>query len=268
MFRLDSCAHPTVNGAWLDRRPGVTHRALAADLRRHGYSGALAIGLPGVGDYSHEAFWEACSPHPELIPVAALTTAASEQSIQEELLHVRDLGFRIVKVHPRLLGYEQTLTALDAIVSACQGAGIAVALCTYPDYRSSIDPDRARAMMAEALAAHRDVPAIALHAGVLDPEPFARLLPEASGLLLDVSLTLAKYPDDVRAGIAAIANAHPRGVALGSDGPEWSYAQIEAAFADITPMLSDPAVAGIAGEALRQWLASIDEALVDCLPAR
>lgn len=268
MLRLDSCAHPTVSGAWLDGRPGVTHPALAADLRRHGYSGALAIGLPGVGDYSHEAFWEACSPQPELIPVAALTTVVSEQGILEELLHIRDLGFRIVKVHPRLLGYEQTLTALYTIISACRTTGLAVALCTYPEHRSSIDPDRARAMMADALSAHRDVPAIALHAGVLDPEPFAQLLPETSGLLLDVSLSLAKYPDVVRSRIAGIANAHPRGVALGSDGPEWSYAQIEASLADIIPVLSDPAVAGLAGEALRHWLASIDSALVDRLPAR
>lgn len=258
MFRLDSCAHPTLDGSWLGGRTGVTHEALAADLAVHGYSGALAIGLPGVGDYSHQAFFDSCAKQRGLVPVAALTAIASPDEIAAELEAIRAIGYRIVKVHPRLLGYEATLLALDDIVRACAGTGLSVALCTYPEYRSTIDPDRARAIMSAALAHNPEVPAVALHAGVLDSTPFARLIPDAAALLIDVSLALPKYPAEVSHRIAAIASEHPHSVALGSDGPEWSYEQIDAALADVSHLMEESTLRSIAGEALATWLNAVD----------
>lgn len=261
MLRLDSSAHPTLNGSWLGGRVGVTHEELAADLAAHGYSGALAIGLPGVGDYSHQAFFDACDEQHGLVPAAALTTIASPDKIIVELEAIRAIGYRIVKVHPRLLGYEATLLALDDIVSACARTGLAIALCTYPEYRSTIGPDRARVIMAAALARHPGIPAVALHAGVLDPDPFARLIPDAAALLLDVSLSLPKYPNEVRHQIASIAAEHHHSVALGSDSPEWTYGQINDALANVANLVNESTLRSIAGEALSTWLSAVDPGL-------
>ena len=261
MLRIDSCAHPTLNGLWLGGRTGVTHQELADDLALHGYSGALAIGLPGVGGYSPAPFLEACRRQRGLVPVAALTTIESPCVIRAELEAIRSIGYRIVKVHPRLLGYEATLPALNDIVGSCAETGLAVALCTYPEYRSTIEPEFARSMMAAALALHPEVPAIALHAGVLDAAPFARLIPDMAALLLDVSLCLPKYPEQVLRQIAAIALEHPHSVALGSDGPEWTYHQIDVALANIASLVNESTLHSIAGEALFTWLGAVDPQL-------
>jgi hypothetical protein len=259
-MRLDSCAHPTLDGSWLGGRSGVTASGLMQDLSAHGYSGALAIGLPGVGRYAHRDFFDACREQVGLVPVAALTDVSSAQAITADLDVIRDVGYRVVKVHPRLLGYEETLGNLDTVVEACADRGLAVALCTYPEYRSTISPDEARATMASALARRPELPAVALHAGVLDAEPFARLLPDMAALLIDVSLALPKYPEEVKDQVASIMADHPDSVALGSDGPEWTYEQIDVSLNAIAGRLGGAATASLAGGALARWMSIVDPA--------
>lgn len=262
MLLLDSCAHPTCDGQWLGDRGGVTHAELADDLAASGWSGALAIGLPGVGGYDHRAFLELCRQARGLVPVAALTQIADAGDWQRDLDDIRATGYRIVKIHPRLLGYEQVLGDLPSIIGACVERDLAVALCTYPEYRSPIDPDEARAQMAAAIAAHPGGRFITMHTGVLDPAPFAAVAVENRDVLLDFSLSLTKYPDEVRARVIALADTVPHAISLGSDGPEWTYTQVRAALDDIAPELSDEAAAGLAGGNLRRWLAAIDPGLV------
>jgi hypothetical protein len=230
------------------------------DLSVHGYSGALAIGLPGVGRYAHRDFFDACQEQVGLVPVAALTDVSSAQAIAADLDVIQGVGYRIVKVHPRLLGYEKALGQLDTIVDACADRGLAIALCTYPEYRSTTSPDEARSTMASALARRPEIPAVALHGGVLDAEPFARLLPHMAALLLDVSLALPKYPEEVQDQVASIMADHPESVALGSDGPEWTYEQIDVSLNAISGRLGDAATASLAGGALARWMSIVDPA--------
>lgn len=262
MLLLDSCAHPTCDGQWLGGRSGVTHAQLIADLAEAGWSGALAIGLPGVGGYGHRLFLERCQQAPGLVPVAALTRMASPGDAAADLDEITAVGYRIVKIHPRLLGYEQVLADLPSLIGACVDRGLAVAVCTYPEYRSSIGPDDARAQMAAAMAAHPQGSFIAMHAGVLDPGPFAALAAANPRLLLDFSLSLTKYPDPVRDRVIAIAEQAPECISLGSDGPEWTYAQVRAALDDLAPDLAPAALDGLAGGNLRRWVAAIDPGLV------
>ena len=257
MLLLDSCAHPTCDGRWTQGRTGVTHAELAADLAANGWQGALAIGLPDVGGYDHSVFMDLCAPHPSLIPVAALTTHHWGPALDSDLDEIQECGYRIVKIHPRLLGYEHTLAALPILIGECVARGLAVALCTYPEYRSEIDPDEARRQMAEAMAAHPEGHFIAMHTGVLDPAPFADLAIGNPRIQLDFSLSLTKYPDPVRGRIIEIAAQNPSAISLGSDGPEWSYTQVRAALDDIAADLGQSAASGFAGENLQAWLARL-----------
>jgi len=255
---LDSCAHPTCDGQWTQGRTGVTHAELAADLAANDWQGALAIGLPDVGGYDHSVFMDLCAPHPSLIPVAALTTHHSGPALDSDLDEIRECGYRIVKIHPRLLGYEHTLAALPILIGECVARGFAVALCTYPEYTSEIDPDEARRQMAEAIAAHPEGHYLTMHTGVLDPAPFAELAIGNPQILLDFSLSLTKYPDPVRDHVIEIAAKAPGAISLGSDGPEWTYAQVRASLEDIANDLEPSVVNGFAGENLRAWLERLE----------
>ena len=255
---LDSCAHPTCDGLWTQGRRGVTHAELAADLEASGWSGALAIGLPGVGQYEHRRFMELCLPHPLLIPVAALSTHHSGPALAEDLDAILECGYRIVKIHPRLLGYEHTLAALPILIAECVARGLAVALCTYPEYNSDIDPDDARAQMADAIAAQTSGHFITMHSGMLDPSPFAALASDNPKVLLDFSMSLTKYPDTMREQVIDLASRIPGGIALGSDGPEWTYSQVRESLDDIAVDLDQVAADGFAGGNLRAWLTALE----------
>lgn len=260
MLLLDSCAHPTCDGQWTQGRTGVTHAELAADLDDNGWDAALAIGLPDVGSYNHDVFMDLCLPHPTLIPVAALTTHHSGPALDADLDEILEVGYRIVKIHPRLLGYEHTMAALPILIDECVARGLAVALCTYPEYKSDLDPDEARRRMAEALASHPEGHFITMHSGMLDPAPFAQLASDNPRMLLDFSMSLAKYPDPVRAKLLDIAASNPSAITLGSDGPEWSYTQVRAALEDVEGDLGVSAAKGFAGANLQAWLAGIGAA--------
>ena len=260
MLLLDSCAHPTCDGQWTQGRTGVTHAELAADLSANDWDAALAIGLPDVGSYNHDVFMDLCLPHPSLIPVAALTTHHSGPALDADLDEILEVGYRIVKIHPRLLGYEHTMAALPILVGECVARGLAVALCTYPEYKSDLDPDEARRQMAEAIATHPEGHFITMHSGMLDPAPFAQLAIDNPRILLDFSMSLAKYRDEVRAKLLDIAASNPSAISLGSDGPEWSYAQVRAALEDVEADLGVPATNGFAGANLQAWLAEIGAA--------
>ena len=256
---LDSCAHPTCDGQWTQGRTGVTHAELAADLESNGWAGALAIGLPGVGQYEHRRFMDLCRPQPSLFPVAAVTTHHAGPALDADLDEILACGYRIAKIHPRLLGYEHTMAALPILIGECVARGLAVALCTYPEYKSDLDPGQARRQMADAIAAHPEGHFITMHSGMLDPEPFAALAEGNPRILLDFSMSLTKYPDAMRERVIAIAARCPGAIALGSDGPEWTYAQVQASLDEIAADLSTSTVAVFAGGNLRDWLAAIQD---------
>ena len=254
---LDSSSHPTCDGRWTLDRPGMTHDQVAADLAASGYAGGLAIGLPGVGGYEHRRFWELTRRHARLLPVAALTRCDSPSAVQQDLDEIERVGYRLVKIHPRLLGYEQALEALPMLMASCVARGLGVLLCTYPEYRSDIDPATARRIMADSISA--DAACLVLHSGVLDPEPFADVADANPRVLLDFSLSLLKYPDEVRPQVVRLGQRLPRSVCLGSDGPEWSYAQVAAALA----ALSDAHLAsGLGGTNLWRWMEALDPQLL------
>ena len=146
---------------------------------------------------------------------------------------------------------------LPELMAACRERALAVILCTYPEFKSSIAADDALMRMAEGIAALGSGHCITLHSGVLDPYPFASLASDNSNLLLDFSLSLLKYPEDVQPLVAELTKQHPASVVLGSDGPEWTYEQVQAGLNSMREWLAETEIAALGGGNLRVWLTSL-----------
>ena len=126
---FDSCAHPTINGEWAEGRRGITFKELAASREKNPGYMALAIGLPGVGAYEHAAFKRECERW-GFLAIAAITTVA-EVDLMREFETIVRLGFRGVKVHPRLLRRNTDHSYLKTIFTLCRRHGLVCLLCTY-----------------------------------------------------------------------------------------------------------------------------------------
>src|SRR5882672_6872628 len=100
---FDANAHPTLDGTWIDGRHLCDFAETEAKLRAAGFSGACAVALPGVGGYAPRAFADAAQGD-FWIPIAAWQTAEFD-SVQAaaSMRELKRLGYRGVKIHPRLL---------------------------------------------------------------------------------------------------------------------------------------------------------------------
>lgn len=198
-----------------------------ASLKREipGYN-ALAIGLPGVGDYEHRAFKRECDTW-GFEGIAAVTTV-EPGDLEREFDGIVNLGFRGVKVHPRLLGRNTDLSYLKKIFNLCDQSGLVCLLCTYeadsPGRLPSIDP------FYQLCNALNDVPSVRLimmHGGGSRLMQFASLARHSESLLIDLSFTVV---DQLTSGldefIGQLMLKLDQRICIGTDSPEFEVPQV------------------------------------------
>ncbi|MDC6169160.1 amidohydrolase family protein [Paucibacter sp. XJ19-41] len=227
---LDSLAHPTLSGRWLSSGRSAGFALLADELKAQSYLGACAIGLAGIEDYSHQDFIAACRAHPGLIPIAGFDPA--RDASPEALRALRAMGYLGIKIHPRFSGLTRRLATLGPALRAAGEAGLVVFFCTYQHCGIEHYPDADP--LASLVAVLREAPAtrvVLVHGGDVDVLRYAQLVRHNPQLLLDLSLTLMKFPgSSVDADLAFLFNHFDRRICIGSDWPEYGLAEVRARF--------------------------------------
>lgn len=223
---FDSCTHPTLNGAWTDGRIGMTFHDLSAIRREIPSYNALAIGLPGVGGYEHTTFKQECDTW-GFEGIAAVTTVEPGE-IESEFDKIAALGFRGVKVHPRLLRKNTNLDYLSRVFSLCQRFGLVCLLCTYeadrPGRLPSTDPFY---QLCNALNEVPNIRLILMHGGGARLTQFAGLARHSDSILLDLSFTLTdKVTNSLQPLIRDLLERLDQRICVGTDSPEFSVAQV------------------------------------------
>lgn len=223
---FDSCTHPTLNGEWTRGRKGMIFQELASTkVNIPGYN-ALAIGLPGVGDYEHQAFKRECDTW-GFEGIAAVTTVADGQ-LEREFDTIVDLGFRGVKVHPRLLTRNTDLSYLGKIFSLCHKNGLVCLLCTYesdqPGRLPSHDPFY---QVCDALNEVPETRLILMHGGGPRLLQFAGLARHSESILLDLSFTIVDYMTvSLRPLVRELFLNLDRRLCVGTDSPEFKATDV------------------------------------------
>lgn len=223
---FDSCTHPTLNGKWTRGRRGITFSELAKLKHEMPGYNALAIGLPGVGGYEHAAFKQHCEIW-GFEGIAAVTTLEPTK-VEREFHEIVKLGFRGVKVHPRLLNKNSDLNYLGRIFKLCDQHGLVCLLCTYeadrPGSLPSTDPFY---QLCDALNEAPNVRLIMMHGGGSRLMQFASLARHSENLLVDLSFTLVDVMNTIPdTSVRQLMLKLDQRICIGTDSPEFRVDQV------------------------------------------
>jgi predicted TIM-barrel fold metal-dependent hydrolase len=225
MRRFDSLVHATPDGRWMSGRHDAGFRRLNDELDRAEVSRACLVGLAGVVD--HDYLMECARSAPgRFVPVAGVDPGryADVDGSDATVDAVARAGFRALKLHPRLNGYDPLDPRCIATIREAARRGLVVFLDTL--FRQRGRPTAHAADVVDRLAnACPDVRMVLLHSGgaaLMEVAEVARLHP---GLMLDLSFTLLRYAgtsldSDIR---WTMRNLDQR-VVIGSDMPEYTPA--------------------------------------------
>lgn len=251
---FDSLAHPTLTGTWLGKAD-ASFEALAGELRAAGFARACAVGIADHDGYQHATFADRCRQFPELVPIAGVVPKAAD-AIAAELDAVKDLGFRGIKLHPRYSGFAYDDPRLAETLRAATRRDLAVFLCTYFHTPIARYPDADPLYaVARALKAAPDTRLVLLHGGCVELMRWMQLARHTPGILLDISLTMMRYPGssldlDLR---YLFTHFHDR-TCLGTDYPDFGPAQVRARFEELSSGASLDAKRKVGGLNLARFL--------------
>lgn len=252
---FDGDCGPTLDGSWLDNRPGLTFSALRETLTAAGFIGGLAQGLPGVCGYEHEAFARAALAQPHIYPVAAWDGSDAE-SMPSHMVRLKDLGFVGVHVHPRLTGIGPDRPQFQTLLRSAGQVGLPIFYCTYQfaDVRLGLPLDH----LPDLAAALRQAPSarmVLLHGGTVELLRYAEFTRANPRVLLDLSMTLMRYEGtSLDADLSHVMRTLDRRVCLGTDAPEHAPADVRHRFERLTSSLSREKRLNVAGRSLSDFL--------------
>lgn len=231
---FDSLCHPTLTGRWISGDFDASFATLDHELHAAGFCGACAVGLAGIEGYSHELFLQACASYPALVPVAGLNPAGPEP-LATELDRIASLGYRAVKIHPRLSRFEPSAEILGTIFQAASTRGLVVFYCTYMhtviERYPAADPFYA---LVGGLKRSPGSKVVLLHGGDVQVLHYAELVRFNPDLLLDLSFTLLKYRgSSLDADLSFLFREFDRRICIGVDHPEFSHRALRIRFDEL-----------------------------------
>jgi predicted TIM-barrel fold metal-dependent hydrolase len=234
---FDANAHPSLSGAIL-KRP-ASFPLLLQQLLDAGFIGACAVGLPARGNYDHRDFLSACREYQNLVPVAGWSDVSAPK-IEREIFALQALGYRAIKVHPRLSGLSVRDARFAEVLQACASAQLVVFHCTYQfGTDGSLHPIDPLPPLMDAVARAPNVKMVLLHGGGVEVLRYSEAIRTNPNLLLDLSLTLTRYKgSSVDFDIAHLFNTFDRRMCLGSDFPEYTPSEVRDRFEALASGLS------------------------------
>jgi predicted TIM-barrel fold metal-dependent hydrolase len=252
---FDSLSHPTLTGGWFQRGADATFERLADEMHHSSFARACAVGLEGQEGYSHEAYAAHCRRFPQLVPIAGIKPKTGAE-IDSELDIVRDLGFRGIKLHPRLSHFGYSDPAVIDTFKAAARRSLPVFLCTYfhADVGSYPDSDPLYAV-ARALKASPDTRLVLLHGGTVELMRWMQFARHSPTILFDISFTLMRYQgSSIDADLAWLFLGFQDRTCIGTDHPQFRHAGVRTRFEELAAQATPDAARKIGGLNLARFL--------------
>jgi len=222
---FDANAHPGL--ATAERAESFT--AFKALLQEAGFRGACAVGLPGKSDFDPKPYWEEAEAH-GFTPVAAWNDVPAG-TIEQQLADLMAIGYRAIKIHPRLSGLSVRDERFAQLLRAAAATGVTVFHCCYQfsaDARHPVDP---LPVLMEAVAGAPGLRMVLLHGGTVELLRYAEAIRSNRNLLLDLSFTLNRYAgSSLDQDITYLFRTFDQRICIGSDYPDYAPAQVRERF--------------------------------------
>ena len=222
---FDSLTHPTLNGQWLTSNTQASWEQLLEIVMKDNIAGFCAVGLPDMAEYDHALFLDMVSMHQKSVPVAGINPYKAA-NLLDELTHIKALGYRAIKLHPRMGHY--TLDANDPILEKCfkivSELNLTLFLCTYTACKLNIHPDKDPYWeLVKLLKKFPEIRCVLLHGGATQLMQYAELVRFNRNLLLDLSYTLIKFKhSSIDLDIQYLFQNLDKCLCIGSDYPEYT----------------------------------------------
>ncbi len=255
---FDSLAHPTLTAKWLGKENvNASFEALQEAMQNANYKAACAIGMAGIEEYEHSRFLKECQKYPNLVPIAGFKPPIYP-FIEKAIADIAAMGFKGIKIHPRfsnlnLMGNEPVL------VKTLQEAAkhdLRVFWCTYmhTNLKSYPSQDPFYSLVS-ILKQSVDTKVVLVHGGDVELLKYAELVRFNDNLLLDLSLTLQKYPQSsIDADLQFLFQHFDRRICIGSDFPEYTLEHTRQRFEQFAESLSIEKRENIAWKNLSNFL--------------
>jgi len=213
----------------------------------------LAHGLPNIGKYSHSEYKTRCDDF-GFEAIAALTSTDSG-AITKEVHTIAKLGYRGLKVHPRLLRSNRNLSYLQEVFRACTETSVVCLLCTYEAHAPGDLPTKDPYYeICDALNSSPTTKLILMHGGVSRIFQFAGLARHSSTVLLDLSFTMMdRLTQSMSPTLDSLANELDERICIGSDSPDFSILDFVARARELLDILPTQKASNIASGNLNRF---------------
>jgi predicted TIM-barrel fold metal-dependent hydrolase len=237
---FDCVTHPSLDGDWIHPRWAAKNSfsQLGQEMSESNVQWSFAIAMDSTGRYELTEYPQKCASQPfRLFPVAffPISECGSEQQVEERITLIRELGYRGIKIHPRLSGIDFEHPLMPTVIQSANRCGLVVLLCTY--FYSS-DPGCRRCSpetLRELLHRVSDEKLILVHGGGVRLLEVSEMTRSFKNVLLDLSFTLCEYAgSSVDLDLKYVFQRCQRRVCLGSDSPEISLARMRERFEYLT----------------------------------
>ncbi len=241
MTLFDSLVHATADGSWLGtNRYDAGLNRLLDEMGRAGVARACLVAIADYVDNNTVARFAA--EHPDrFVPVGSINPVsyATPSEAAAAVAHLKTEGFRGLKLHPRLNGYNPLDEKAISAVRAAGEEGLVLFLDTL--FRQPAVATRHPADLIDELATRCPTTTIILlHGGGSALLQVADVVCAHPNLILDLSFTLIRYQgSSLDADIRYVLRTFDRRTIVGSDFPEMTPMQMLARFADFANDLTD-----------------------------
>ena len=213
--------------------------------------------MKGIGSYSDRQFVDLIKPYEKLVPIAYFDFS-DDRSIKEldnNLIEVKNSGYRGVKFHPRFSDFSLTSEKLAYTINKATELGLVSLLCTYFTHNSGTATNNNIDTLCKLLMNVQSSRLVLLHSGTthfLDMIDVGRSFKD---VLLDLSFTMCKYEgSSLDLDLKFAFKTFDQRVCIGADWPEFSMMKLRERFDYLTSGLSDEKINNIAYKNLENYI--------------
>jgi predicted TIM-barrel fold metal-dependent hydrolase len=222
---FDANCHPTLNGKWTDGRSGMTFEEMKQYLSSLNFTGACAVGISGVGDYSHEEFFKESIKHNGFYKPVAPIESKNQQDLENEFNEIIGIGYEAVKIHFRDSHIQDLEQYFQEIFRLASLNSIKLYICTYTAsdiFKNEIvtSNDLLKAIL-RASKLEPSVKIVLAHGGVTSIMEYSLWVRHNKNILLDLSFTLQKFnKSSLTLDLNYLAENMDERICFGSDLPD------------------------------------------------